>query len=204
MISTDNKFCKKFELDGSYVRIKGAYIAVAILLLTVVITHLTKTRLASFEAIDIAVETLPMQLGSWNGVESDALSTKSKEILKLTKYIKRDYTNSEGKTVSLYIGYWNKQSGEHQAAKHSPALCLPSNGWHVQYKDPVLLTSNSSSLTAKQILGEIQSSEQLFYYWFFAGEENYYEELKALVNISLQRLLHGRSDGGIIEIHTAL
>ncbi len=154
---------------------------------------------------DVAIESLPMQLGPWQGTTAEALSTKSQEILKLTRYIKRDYRVPEKPPISLYIGYWQKQTGEYQAAKHSPVLCLPSNGWHIERKPPVdLKLEDGLEVTAKRILGEWKGRPHLFYYWFFTGEKNYSEEWRSLLNISFQRFFFGRSDGGIIEVSLPL
>ena len=52
----------------------------------------------------------------------------------------------------------------------------------------------------KRIIGESGGQSYMFYYWFFTGEKNYSEEWQSLLNISLQTLFSGRSDGGIVEI----
>lgn len=152
--------------------------------------------------VDISLHELPMQIGEWKGQDTVGLDIRSQEILKLTKYVKRAYTNSSGNTVFLYVGYWQKQTGEYQAAKHSPELCLPSNGWLIHRLGSRPLETPNDPLLVKRIVGETRGQTHLFYYWFFTGEENYSEEWKALLNISLQTFFAGRSDGGIVEIST--
>ena len=48
------------------------------------------------------------------------------------------------------------------------------------------------------------NNAHMFYYWFFTGETTYSEEWRALLTISLQRFLTGRSDGGIVEVSSPL
>lgn len=208
------------------VKRKSGSIALAtILLLTLGFRHHI-SELASRPAADVQIEQLPMKLGDWQGRESVGLDVRSQEILKLDRYVKRSYTNSKGEQVLLYVGYWKRQTGEYQAAKHSPALCLPSNGWHTQPGGTVTLTAGSlqsgslqsgslqsgpaptspggTPITAKKIIGELKGQSHLFYYWFFTGDSNYADEWQALLRISLENFFVGRSDGGIIEISTPI
>lgn len=156
----------------------------------------------------INLTKFPMTLGEWVGEESVGMDIRSLDILKLTTYVRRRYTNPEGKSVFLYIGYWANQSGEHQAAKHSPALCLPSNGWQTThldnylYDDPELKLENKISI--RKIIGEKRLNSELFYYWFFTGNKYYSQEWYALIELSLSNLFYGRNDGGIVEVSTSI
>ena len=185
----------------------GGLLALAILLLVSVGSYLHLERIKGQEVVAVDVESLPKHLGRWKGQDTRGLDIRSQEILKLSRYVKRAYTREDGATVILYIGYWEEQSGDYQAAKHSPLLCLPSNGWDVQRKDAIDLSFTNVSgapLHAKRLIGNYKSSSQLFYYWFFTGDENYSEEWRALITIGIQKFLTGRSDGGIVEISTSL
>ena len=179
---------------------RGTILAFLTLLVSTAFVQLQLNK-AEVTSADIAIESLPMKLGDWQGKDTEGLDIRSQDILKLTRYVKRLYTNPEGDRVILYVGYWQTQTGDYQAAKHSPALCLPANGWSIQFK-PVRQVNikNSDSVDTKRIVGEIRDTPYLFYYWFFSGEKNYTEEWQALINISFEKLFRGRSDGGIVEI----
>ena len=185
---------------------KGAAIALATILLATLGFRHYLGALAQRPSIDIFLEHLPRQLGQWQGQDTSGLDTRSQDILKLTKYIQRSYVNPQGQSVFVYVGYWQKQTGEYQAAKHSPELCLPSNGWTIEREPARALSFPGSQelLNAKRIIGESRGQSHLFYYWFFTGQKNYSEEWQALLTISLQNFFAGRSDGGIIEISTAV
>ncbi|HMO17126.1 MAG TPA: EpsI family protein [Oligoflexia bacterium] len=147
----------------------------------------------------------PSSLGNWTAGADIGIDIRALDVLQLSSYVKRTYTNPEGKKVFLYLGYWNKQTGEHQAAKHSPALCLPSNGWITtnlsDLNFPFSFNNNQEiQLKIRRIIGEKRGASTLFYYWFFAGSEYYSQEWYALINLSLQNLFYGRNDGGIVEI----
>jgi EpsI family protein len=164
---------------------------------------LTDTSNSSSEE-RITLENFPESFGDWKAGEPLGLDIRSLDVLQLSSYVKRVYTNSEGKHIFLYIGYWASQSGEHQAAKHSPVLCLPSNGWLTSTRDNHTHTfmheGNKISIDMRRLVGEKRGNASLFYYWFFTGEEYYNQEWYALIKLSLQNLFYGRNDGGIVEI----
>lgn len=155
------------------------------------------------ESIDVKIEDLPLELGNWRGKNVSGLGLRSQGILQLNSYVKRLYVSNKGEEVFVYVGYWKKQGGEHQAAKHSPAICLPSNGWKIHESQRKTLRTEGKSLVFNSIVAEFQQRKMLFNYWFFRGTETYWEEWKALLKISLGAFLYGRSDGGIVEVSTA-
>ena len=190
----------------------GAVLALVIVVLATVGSKVHLSRLSTADFDPLEIEQLPMELGEWKGSEGAGIDIRSQEILKLTRYVKRQYTKGDS-TVTLYVGYWETQTGDYQAAKHSPALCLPSNGWSIQPKSAVEVpvagsgeegAAGGEDVRIKRILGEYRDSTQLFWYYFFTGQRDYAEEWKALINISLQKFFYGRSDGGIVEISTSL
>lgn len=159
---------------------------------------------ADEKGVDAPLETLPYQLGEWRGQEGQVLGVREKEILQLDRHIQRIYTNQQNEHAAIYVGYWRKQSGEYQAAKHSPVICLPANGWKVFNPEamqiPVTLNGQETALTIKRLYGSFQGKGFIFYYWFFSGEKIYLHEWQALIQIALERFFHHRSDGGIVEI----
>ena len=70
----------------------------------------------------------PRMFQSWhmtNQIEFDA-DILSK--LKPTDYLYRQYIDSSGKAVDLYIGYHG--GGKDVGEIHSPKNCLPGSGWY--------------------------------------------------------------------------
>ncbi len=192
-------------IGARVISFSGSLLALGILLSTLIGTNFLGGSLHISAPKQVFVKTLPLLLGDWQGEELADLGVRSRQVLQLDHWIRRLYTNKQGEKVFLYIGYWKKQSGEYQAAKHSPAICLPANGWRVSGKKAKKLrVTNDNTLSINSLIGEYQQSKSLFYYWFFSGEKTYHEEWEALLQISLQTLLHGRSDGGIIEVSTNL
>ncbi|MFN8388670.1 MAG: EpsI family protein [Bdellovibrionota bacterium] len=179
----------------------GTATALLLILSFLGVSEALQARANQESPYDVQLATFPQQIGDWKGVDSDALSLRSQDILRLDQFLRRVYTNSKGESVFVYVGYWKKQSGEHQAAKHSPLMCLPANGWKISQPQPRTVELNPGSAhTARELVGKIKDNSVMFYYWFFSGEKNYLDETEALFHIMHETLFHARSDGGIVEI----
>ena len=156
------------------------------------------------------ISTIPLQIGPWKGVDTDPLLDTSLDILKLDQYIRRRYQNTETReVVDVYVGYWLKQHGQHQAAKHSPEICLPAAGYDVYAKTRSSISiplenDPNHELTVKQVHSEFHRSNEIHSYWFFAGDVDYTEEWQALIHVSTQNLITGRSNGGIAKVSVAM
>lgn len=182
--------------------IKGTRVAALTILSIGAFFRIYFHGLSDNSSSDINLTSLPYKFADWEGIDTEGLDDKSRDILKLDRYIKRYYKNSAGQTVFIYIGYWKKQNGEHQAAKHSPALCLPSNGWLLGKRSIGNIESNNLNVPVKKLIAEYRGQPHYFHYYFFAGQAYYSQEWRALLNISLQTLFSSRSDGGIVEAST--
>lgn len=186
---------------------KGLTVALLLIAVTCAATAYQKAVTSSLEPHPIALEQLPKSIPGWEGKDGSGLSDDVRDILQLDKFVKRSYTNQQQQNVLLYIGYWTKQSGEHQAAKHSPSICLPANGWNItrQPKEYISFADNRiEPLHVKRLIGGVRDKQSLFTYWFFTGEHTYNEEWSALTRISIEAAIYGRSDGGIVEISTPI
>lgn len=186
---------------------KGLIVALMLTAITCAATAYQKAVTSSMEPHPIALEQLPKSLPGWEGKDGSGLSDDVRDILQLDKFVKRTYTNSNQQSVLLYIGYWTRQSGEHQAAKHSPSICLPANGWNITRQPKEYIPFDGTHiepLHVKRLIGGVRDKQSLFTYWFFTGEHTYNEEWSALTRISIEAAIYGRSDGGIVEISTPI
>lgn len=133
----------------------------------------------------------------WNGEDLPGLGIHSQTVLQLDSHLYRVYRDNRGNKITVYVGYWRAQGGDYQAAKHSPAVCLPSNGWRVE--DQQILEFSSGD-KVNSIAGSSGLAHYRFYYWFFSGEREYTREWQALGQLALSALSDGRLDGGIVEL----
>lgn len=155
---------------------------------------------AGTETLKLEVNQLPLELAGWSGSELPGLGIRAKHVLQLDQHLQRAYKNEIGRGVSLYIGYWERQTGDHQAAKHSPLVCLPANGWKISSRETTTLPAQLGGIEVNELVASRGAENYLFMYWFFRGDDTYTKEWRALIDISLGAFLYGRSDGGIIEV----
>jgi len=184
----------------------GSVIALLLVLSFFAGATIISKRQKSLHSPAVQMSSLPTQFGEWQGTPTQGMDIRAQEILKLDSYVIRTYTKGEH-TVDLYIGYWKHQTGDHQAAKHSPTVCLPANGWATTAlgKHQVQLqNANSNTQEVRSIYAKSKHGKLLFNYWFFSGQDTYTDDWKALIYISLENLIHRRSDGGIVEVRTSL
>lgn len=184
------------------VNLTGSLLVSCLSVLTFIMLQLSSPGQASAPKQPLNAPSLPYQIGNWKGQDLEGLGPREKQTLQLDSYIRRSYTNSLGQNVFVYVGYWQQQSGEHQAAKHSPVTCLPANGWKVYNPQKQRLQIGPRALDFNRLDASFGSQSNVFYYWFFSGSEEYEKEWQALYRIALGNFLRGRADGGIVEIST--
>ncbi len=187
-----------------FVDIRGLSVA-AVLVAVFLLGTFSHARLVENKKLaDIPLESIPKKLGEWKTIADSELDFRSQEILKLDRYIKRTYEHPNGTRAILYIGYWRQQTGDKQAAKHSPLICLPANGWSVSGKSEIPMNVTSSkgetTLSVRRLTASFRERPHAFYYWFFSGESEYNNEWAALFLNIYKKLTTGKSDGGIVEI----
>jgi hypothetical protein len=102
-----------------------ASVSLAILLVALLVLQLRSTG----EAVPIRkpLDSFPATVGEWQGRRGTILGTDILSKLKLSDYVMRDYVDRGGRSLGLYIGYWDTQ--RKGAVIHSPKNCLPGAGW---------------------------------------------------------------------------
>src|SRR4030042_7089758 len=56
-----------------------------------------------------SLSEFPKTLGDWTMVSEHQIDDKSMKILQVDDYLMRDYRNTEGNVIGLYIGYFKSQ-----------------------------------------------------------------------------------------------
>jgi len=156
---------------------------------------------SSVKEQQLAVTSFPKEFDGWIGTEGEKMELTSREILKLDQYIRRYYSKAGERRGFVYIGYWGKQSGEYQAAKHSPMMCLPANGFKISKLAPTFIDlEGGRRLEVSRVLSHYDQHNSLVYYFFFNGPQYYVREWEALIRIAGNGILGRKTDGGIVEV----
>jgi EpsI family protein len=145
-----------------------------------------------------------MQLGEWRG-RRDSLEAVYSDALKLDDYVLADYVGPPGKSVNLYIAYYNSQrKGE---AVHSPRSCLPGGGWQLRDFDQRTLNDikiNGQPLHVNRTLIELGDQRQLVYYWFEQRGRIITNEFAVKWYLFWDALTRNRTDGALVRLITTL
>ena len=118
----------------------GVLTSLAVLIPSVLLSFRLDSVLHRGTVETVSLENFPNTLGEWQGEESSEMDARSQSILQLDQYLRRRYTTAEKRSAFVYVGYWKKQSGEHQAAKHSPLMCFPANGLSISHPEERFLS----------------------------------------------------------------
>ena len=135
----------------------------------------------------IKVTDFPMTIGDWNATEMK-LSERDYEILETRNLFVRDYKNSKGDSVYLYLIY----SQDNRKVSHPPEVCYLGSGVTIADKSPVTINNH---IDATKLILEKADVRQMVVYWFKAGKMYTDHYLKQQVKIVTDRIFGKRTSG---------
>jgi EpsI family protein len=141
----------------------------------------------------------PNFIQDWQEKEVLAFDEQALNTLKVTDYVLRRYVNHEGRSLWLYIGYWDTQ--RRGAQMHSPKHCLPGAGWEPIEAQRVSLPLRepSGALTVNRYLVQKDQDQMLVLYWYQSGGQAVAGEFDAKLQLINNAILRGRTDGALIR-----
>lgn len=176
-------------------------VAVIVILMVFAVTHVFEFR----EKIPArkSFSQFPMVVGEWSGAKQ-AMDQQFIDALKFSDYISANFYDRQGRTVNLYVAYYEDQrKGE---SIHSPESCLPSSGWNFREAGTVSLPTGSGGtrLKASRAFMERGGLREMAYYWFpMRGKV-----LTRLYQIKLHNfwdaLIKRRTDGALVMTITPI
>lgn len=143
--------------------------------------------------------SFPMRLGDWRGTDLGRFPDEIMEVLKVSDYLNRTYSNGVNQ-ASLYIGYYRTQrAGE---SLHSPKNCLPGSGWEVLESRQVSLEIPSANkrIEVNHYVVQNGPDRQLVLYWYDTHGRAYANEFLGKAILVWEALRTGRNDGALIRI----
>lgn len=146
----------------------------------------------------------PRTFGDWKVIGEHQIDQSSMSILQVDDYFMRDYQNSRGEIISLYIGYFKSQ--REGKGIHSPRQCLPGAGWQplsastyqipIQGHYPRTITAN------KFIMGK-GLNQQLYLFWYQGRGRGYASEYWNKIYLIWDGLTQKRTDGALIRLNSS-
>jgi exosortase D (VPLPA-CTERM-specific) len=145
--------------------------------------------------------SFPATLGDWRG-RTSSLDTQTEHALGLTDYVLSDYAKSDNRSINLYVAYYaNQRTG---ASPHSPAVCIPGNGWIITDLERTHYTGENSSVSLpfNRVIIAKGSQKQLVYYWFEERGMKIANEYWSKLALLRDALLENRTDGALVRLTT--
>ena len=149
--------------------------------------------------------TLNTQIGNWTGKPHIPFSPEVLEKLQVDDYLNRNYQNSRGETISLYIGYYrNQRQGD---LIHSPQQCLPGGGWNITKREIISIPiqdGRRSHLRVNRFILQKDDEKMLAYYWYEGRGRTLTSEYLQKVYLILDAIRYNRTDEALIRLLTPI
>jgi len=171
-------------------------IVVVIFVMVAVIGLLSYLPTRFDKAAKVLMSNFPMTVGEWQATDIP-LADRDYEILETKNLIMRDYKNTKGDSVYLYIVY----SENNRKVTHPPELCLTGGGLTIVDKSSVQLTNN---IRGVKLLMEKGDARELVVYWFRAGSLNTDSYVKQQLKVVFDLLRGKRTSCALIRLTTQI
>jgi len=168
-------------------------VAVIILMATAVLVNMPVKHISGQEP---QMSQFPLKFGDWEGVDLE-LRESDYAILETRNLIMRNYKNSKGEEVNLYIIY----SSDNQKALHPPEICYTGGGAGTILEKTVIPINKD--FKANKFIIENKNFSQLVVYWFKSGNLSTYSYIKQQLKTVKDRLMHKPTSGAMIRVSTA-
>jgi EpsI family protein len=148
-----------------------------------------------------ALAEFPSEVGGWRQAGPDArFDAATEAVLRADDYVSRDYAQPDGRTASLYVGYYSTQRTG--ATYHSPLNCLPGSGWELN--DPATVAIKSAdgghAFEANRYVIRHGSERQLMIYWYQGRGRAVASEYTDKLYTVLDSIRLRRSDGAMVRV----
>ena len=143
----------------------------------------------------------PAVLGQWKG-HTSLLDSQTERALGLDDYILSDYSIPSGRPVNFYVAYYSSQRNGY--APHSPAVCIPGDGWLITHLDERQYRGPGASFPYNRAIIEKGNTKQLVYYWFDERGRKIANEYLAKVYLLADAIIKNRTDGSLVRLMTEI
>lgn len=142
----------------------------------------------------------PMKIEDWEARGEKQFQDNIVKSLGADEYILRNYYNSKGGIINIYISYYS-YIGQTKGY-HSPLNCMPGSGWNIGESRDVRLAllEEGRMATVRQLVLHKGSQRRIALYWYQARGRvicsDYWERIYRV----LDSLWIGRTDGAFVRI----
>jgi EpsI family protein len=146
------------------------------------------------------LESIPLVIGGWRGIDEPAFDAETLRILGADDYLNRVYVDRNGVTAGLYVAFYASQkTGE---SIHSPLHCLPGNGWRPVATSRVTLPARGKSILVNRMLVQKAAMRQLVLYWFEGRGRSIASEYENKLWLVWDGFRRRRTEGALVRVMT--
>ena len=149
------------------------------------------------------LNTFPLELGGRTG-EKARMDAEMWERVGGQEYTIIDYRQAGKSPINFYTAYYEyqKKAGDFI---HSPRLCLPGAGWHIQSNRVRTLKTNENTayggrLKINELVIEKSGYRQLVYFWYQGRDRNFTSEWAAKFYMVWDGIFRRRTDGALVRV----
>ena len=176
-------------------------ITISILILAIIINYFPSSPEPVLTRLSL--KQFPAEIGDWVLVREQQIDDSSMAVLQVDDYTMRTYSNREGQTVTLYIGYFKTQ--KEGKTNHSPRQCLPGAGWSVVETAPVMLRvtdHDPGQIPVNRYLMRKGNDSELFLFWYHGRGRQIASEYLTKAYLIWDKLTKNRTDGALIRVNS--
>jgi EpsI family protein len=145
---------------------------------------------------------LPMQFDDWQGEPIPALDAKVVAVLGATEILNRVYYSPAGRSVGLYVAYYESQrQGD---SIHSPLNCLPGSGWQPLAQSTLKVEVSGGAATSPIVINRylVQKGldRQLILYWYQSHGRVIANEYVGRFYLIRDALQMNRTDASLVRV----
>ena len=144
----------------------------------------------------------PKELGDWVAISDQRMDDQSMKVLQVDDYFMRNYRNSKGEVIGLYIGYFKSQ--REGKGIHSPRQCLPGAGWvpvNTAVYQMTVPGHNPETVSVNKFVMGKGLDRQLYLFWYHGRGRIYASEYWNKIYLIWDGLTKKRTDGALVRVN---
>ena len=167
-------------------------------ILLVIAVFIVKSGLISkkSEVTRLSLHDFPYTVGDYKGVDLE-YPDWLEDALKAEEFILRDYTDSKGNRLKLYVAYFTSRKG---TSTHNPDVCYPAQGWRIEEKgtDTIEIANKKYNL-AKRVFRR-DYDEQIILFWFQSASKVFSDKLKHQLVVIKNAVFTNQMQASIVRV----
>lgn len=140
----------------------------------------------------------PAKLDGWQMTADNQFADNILNVLRPTDYLSREYRNTDGRIVNLYLGYHG--GGKGAGGIHSPRHCLPGSGWYEASMQRRTLQLPDRTINLVEAIYQKGEHKELFLYWFQVQDKSLSDEYSLKLAEITNSMINRRRDSTFIRI----